>query len=112
MTATETKWPKFETPFFFHIRDLDDNPLKKASGITVCFIPTESGFAPGIAVCSRVDNFSRKVGRAISYGRAEVAWKDNQFINAANYEELSKIATELASKKRNKIIDRFNPKFL
>jgi hypothetical protein len=111
MTA-EAKFPKFETPIFFHVRDLDDNPLKKASGITVCFIPTEHGFAPGIAVCARRDNFAKKTGRAISHGRAELAWKDNQFVQASTYEDLSKLATELAAKKRDKIISRFNPKFL
>jgi len=95
MTA-EAKFPKYETPFFFHIRDLYKNANGRATGVTVCFIPTESGFAPGVSICSESDNFNKKLGRRIAHGRAEVSWSRDQVVKAASYEDLSNTATALA----------------
>jgi hypothetical protein len=93
-------WPKYDKPFFFYVRD---RFMKSTStnGVTVCFVPSEEGFAPGIAVCSTRDNFCKKTGRDVAFGRAEKSFSTNTFVKAANYDELSNKATELAMKAVN-----------
>ncbi len=87
-------WPKYDKPFFFYIRK--EQP--SANGITVCLIPTDGGFAPGVAICSESDNFCKKTGRSIAFGRAEIASATNQFVKASNFDELSQQAVVLAKK--------------
>ena len=97
-------WPKYDVPFFFHIRDREDGEA------TVCFVPVEPGtakFAPGVAVC-RADNYNKKVGRAISLGRAEVALNKSEFVSANNYDELSNVAKDMATNAINRVISRFS----
>jgi hypothetical protein len=56
-----------------HVRDLDsnDNVLPRG-GATYCFLEDETRHvvAMGVAFCGPQDQYNRKIGRDISYGRA------------------------------------------
>jgi hypothetical protein len=56
-----------ETIKFYYMRDMFGEPR-----VTVCLIRLESEcrYARGVAICSELDNFSKKIGRAIAEGRA------------------------------------------
>ena len=51
---------------------LDHTHLIQRGGETLCQILGKDGsvLSEGIAVCSEKDNFSKRIGRAISFGRA------------------------------------------
>jgi hypothetical protein len=52
---------------FYYLRDDKNRPH-----VTVCVIPAGRGrFVRGIAICSPRDQFSKKIGRAIAFGRAQ-----------------------------------------
>lgn len=52
---------------------------------TMCVIYENGWTARGVAVCSDKDNFSRKIGRTIAYGRAVKALRDMRSSGAINY---------------------------
>ena len=64
-------WPKYDKPFFFHIRN--DLLKNDKNAVTVCFVPKVVGekiFSIGVAICNKKDTFNKKLGRLISEGRA------------------------------------------
>ncbi|MDD5702113.1 MAG: hypothetical protein PHU23_08705 [Dehalococcoidales bacterium] len=63
-----------EKPIYYYIRYMSQKPQKGALLATVCLVPktdvTEIIWHRGVALCSVKDQFSRKIGRKIAYGRA------------------------------------------
>ena len=55
---------KSDRPFIFHFRGVENK-----GGVTVVYVPDKQRW--GAAVCSKRDNFNRKLGRKIAQGRAE-----------------------------------------
>ena len=55
---------KHNRPFIFHFRGESNK-----GGVTVVYVPDKARW--GAAVCSKRDNFNRKLGRKIAQGRAE-----------------------------------------
>jgi hypothetical protein len=55
---------------YYYLRDIENKPR-----VTVCFAhdPEYNVFARGVAVCSKKDNPSKRVGRAIAYQRCQYA---------------------------------------
>jgi len=88
-------WPKYNKPFFFHMR-LEDNA--HFTGITACAVPTgigEKDFKVGFSICDVKDNFNKKMGRRISEGRA-VKYGINNIVQANDLEELKARVTQEA----------------
>jgi len=84
-------WPKYDKPFFFHFRD-----MQTFSAVTVCMqpeAPDSKKFRAGLACCSSIDNFSKKIGRNISEGRANLG---NTTIEAKDLQDLKTKAHQMA----------------
>ena len=68
----------FHRPVYFHFRlpagsVIQDEPGKVScrGGVTICFVPEEDDYmSVGIAVCSPLDPYNKKIGRQIALGRA------------------------------------------
>ena len=104
--STPKVWPKYDKPFYFHFRE---NPFNAISnGITVCMKPhkdrvgIDGEFKVGVACCSKVENFGRKLGRDISTGRAKIS---NTIVGASGMRELKEkailIAKEVVENKKH-----------
>lgn len=95
-------WPKYEKPFFFHFRF--DEDMRAFNAATVCMTPCSTGegkFKAGLALCSTLDNFSKKIGRCISEGRAR---SGEQIIEAQNLESLKEKASQLIDRAENEFL--------
>jgi hypothetical protein len=106
------KWPRYDTPFYFHFRlkDLSNPRSDLTNGVTVCFLPKHKDesvyLSAGIAVCSNVDNYCKRIGRNISFARAKIGGVGvASVIN--NYDELAKCAKTMANEvMRTRVIER------
>lgn len=90
-------WPKYDKPFYFHFRDTA-LPANFYNGATVCLQPVKPGvpeFKVGIALCSGKDNFSKRIGRAISSGRAK---RSKATVSANEFQALARTASDIAVK--------------
>ena len=58
---------------FYYLRDRKNRPI-----VTVCLYSTSCDYARGIAICSERDEPNKKIGRAISQGRAFKALELNE----------------------------------
>lgn len=88
----DPNWPKYERPFYFHFRDDQFNAA--SNGITVCMKPHRGyEFNVGVACCSKIDNFSRKIGRSIATGRSTESMVT---ATARNMKELKQQALTIA----------------
>lgn len=58
-------------PRVFH-KGFDSPPMASKGGTTICYIENEDNqvVVSGMAVCSKEDQYNKKIGRAISLGRA------------------------------------------
>jgi hypothetical protein len=104
--SMENVWPKYEKSFYFHFRDNN----QYLSGVTVCMKPQSKGekvFRVGVSCCTPQDNFSKRVGRYIAEGRANISDKT---IEAANLDELRKKAELVSQQVENAIMSRKNVK--
>ena len=89
-------WPKYNKPFFFHIRDTETSEYK---GITACAVPTGLGdvnFKLGFSLCDKSDNFNKRMGRRIAEGRAH-KYGHNTLVSATDLAELKKVVQEEAT---------------
>lgn len=89
---------------FIHLRlvDRETQEILPYGGYTFCYIPfhgnNPNSCTIGVAKCSFSDNFSKKIGRSISRGRA-VSFTEGFSLSVngpLNYEQLDNIAMEIA----------------
>lgn len=94
-----------------------DIPQKKAG--TICLTYDEKEVRVGLALCSPDDNFSRRIGRELSYERnlnmpwtvfnvAELESQDDDFIFNYCIKELNRIEKYVASNFRELQLEGFN----
>ncbi len=77
-----------ETEYFYH-RDAQNRPI-----VTGCMLKDGVRTAIGRAICSRLDNPSKKIGRAIAKGRATRAMlREENGHEVVREEALSQIGT-------------------
>ena len=64
---------------YLHYRQTDlEGHLIPKGGATVSYTPTEEGAQVGVSICSPRENFSRRIGRHIATGRAQLLRVDTQ----------------------------------
>jgi hypothetical protein len=89
---------------FIHLRlmNRETKEILPYGGYTFCYIPfygnSENSCTIGVSKCSILDSFNKKIGRAISRGRA-VSFTDGfvHFVNEPlNYDQLNEIAMKIA----------------
>ena len=94
-----------------------DIPQKKAG--TICLTYDEKEVRVGLALCSPDDNFSRRIGRELSYERnlnmpwtvfnvAELESQDDDFVFNYCIKELNRIEKYVASNFRELQLEGFN----
>lgn len=94
-----------------------DIPQKKAG--TICLSYDEKEVRVGLALCSPDDNFSRRIGRELSYERnlnmpwavfnvAELESQDDDFVFNYCIKELNRIEKYVASNFRELQLEGFN----
>lgn len=94
-----------------------DIPQKKAG--TICLTYDEKEVRVGLALCSPDDNFSRRIGRELSYERnlnmpwtvfnvAELESQDDDFVFNYCVKELNRIEKYVASNFRELQLEGFN----
>lgn len=86
---------------YLHLRFIDEETYEVLpfGGYTFCYIPLyQNGkSAIGVSKCSLSDNFSKKIGRMISRGRAVILSEGTLLVNGAiSYQKLERIAMDIA----------------
>ena len=92
---------------YYYGRDTENKPR-----VTVCILRNSIGeIARGVAICSRLDNPNKKIGKAIARGRAEKAMNQEKSTDVIDRSEARNIMGFCLTNYHNQIIRKsaYNP---